>query len=129
VSGFAERTPFLRIAFENHFFGKRYPAEGAVLAVVDTGYEGFVAVPTRVFEALSLDRLSPKRRSVRTADGRELVSTLSVSSVILPDQSTALDGEIETMAGLSEILVGTLFLSRFSLALDYCLGAASMHPC
>lgn len=129
MSGFAHATPLLGIAVENYIAKKRYPVEGRTLAVVDTGYEGFVAVPRRIFDALSLGGLSPTSRRVRTADGRIVASKFSLSTVHLPDQGTSLDGPVETTAGLDEILVGTSLLSRFRLTLDYCLETASLQRC
>jgi clan AA aspartic protease len=117
------------IVLENYFARRRYPAEGRTLAVVDTGYEGFVAVPQRVFESLSLGGPNSTRRRVRTADGRIVTSKSSLSTVHLPDQGTSLDGPVETLAGLDEILVGTSLLSRFRVTLDYCLGGASIQRC
>ena len=128
MSAFADRTPVLAVALENPFHKLRYPEKGGTTAVVDTGYEGFVAVPPRVFEELSLGELATSRR-VRTADGRMIESRLALSTVLLPDLDITLDGHVETMAGLSEILVGTAFLSRFSVSLDYCLRTARMQQC
>lgn len=129
MSSFAGDTPVVMVVLENPFSGGRYPTDGSTTAVVDTGYDGFAAVPPHVFEALSLDEVAASRRSVRTADGREVESRLALSSILLPDLRTIIDGQIETLDGLSEILLGTAFLSRFSLSLDYCLGAAQMRRC
>jgi|GEM_PF-5230100 len=34
--------PFLGISIENPFNGRIYPEDGRILAVMDTGYEGFL---------------------------------------------------------------------------------------
>ncbi len=47
-------------AIESLPTGRRYPEEEReVLAVLDTGYTGFVLVPGDVFEALDLGQLEP----------------------------------------------------------------------
>jgi len=47
----------------------------------------------------------------------------------VPDLDVEVDGPIETIPGLAEVLVGTQFLSHFKLGLDYCLRRTSLEPC
>ncbi len=119
----------IRVELENHLLRRRYPDRGAVLAVVDTGYEGFAALPNHIFDVLSLDELRITKRVVKTANGRELESRVAHGSVRLPELRISLDGPLEALDGLSEVLVGTSLLSRFRLTLDYCLRAAEMSLC
>ncbi len=129
MSSFSDHTPLLRVEFENPFLRKRYPDKGALLAVIDTGYEGFAAVPNRIFEALSLDELRIRKRFVGMANGREVESRVALASVGLPDLRLSLDGPLEVLDGLSEVLLGTFLLSRFRLTIDYCLRRTEMTVC
>lgn len=68
MSGLLGLTPTLRVVLRNPLLGKRYPEGGEALAVVDTGYEGFIALPWEVFSALSLrapsggEKARPRKR-------------------------------------------------------------------
>jgi len=96
---------------------------------VDTGYQGFIAVPSAVFDSLSMPMLSTSKRIVRLADGSELNSEVGQGSVVVAGLGAESDGPIETIPGLAEVLVGTQFLSRFRFELDYCLRRVSLRPC
>jgi predicted aspartyl protease len=62
-------TPTMRVVVRNPLLEKRYPIEGEILAVVDTGYEGFVALPRDVFDSLSFDELQLEKRRLILANG------------------------------------------------------------
>jgi len=96
---------------------------------VDTGYQGFIAVPNAVFASLSMPMLSTSRRIIRLADGSEVTSEVGQGSVVVAGLGVEIDGPVETIPGLAEVLVGTQFLSRFRFELDYCLRRVSLRPC
>ena len=118
----------VRLRLENLFFKRRYPERGFVEGVVDTGYEGFVAVPTAVFESLSLGLLKTPGWGVRLPDGSNVRSQVGPGTVTV-EGSEEIDGPVESFPGLGEVLVGTRFLSRFRVKLDYCLGRAELTAC
>jgi clan AA aspartic protease len=122
-------TPVVRLRLENHLLDKSYPPEGFLEGIVDTGYQGFVAVPKPIFASLSMPNLSTSRRRVRLADGSELKSEVGQGSAVLAGLGVEVDGPVETITGLGEVLVGTQFLSRFRIELDYCLRRVSLSPC
>jgi clan AA aspartic protease len=106
-----------------------YPSEGSVEAVIDTGYGGFMAVPHPIFEVLSLSKLMTQSRTVELADGRRVRSKLAYGTVELLGTKHEVDGPLETIDGLQEVLVGTRLLSDFRVTLDYCLRAVSFNAC
>jgi clan AA aspartic protease len=122
-------TPVVRLKLENHLLDKAYPPEGFVEGAIDTGYQGFIAVPNAVFASLSMRKLTISRRRVRLADGSELRSEVGQGSALVADMGVEVDGPLETIQGLAEVLVGTKFLSRFRFELDYCLHRTSLTPC
>lgn len=119
----------IRISLRNPFFGTQYPSRGTALSVVDTGYDGFVAVPKDVFSHLGLDKLSPSRRTVVAADGHPLEMSSSLASANIPDLGRTFDGPIESAEGLDELLVGTRLLRELRVTLDYCTGTARVETC
>ena len=128
MSGLIGLTPVVRLRVENLLLGKRYPQSGWAEAVIDTGYQGFVAVPRGAFASLSIPRPWTSERSVRLADGSVLRSEMGPGTATV-DSEAEVDGPIETLPGLAEVLVGTQFLSRFRLELDYCLRSAVLARC
>ena len=129
MSSFVGLAPVVRIRVRNVLLKKGYPSEGSVEAVMDTGYGGFLAVPEPVFDALSLGKLMTESRSVELADGRKVRSKVAYGTVDLVGMDREVDGPVETIEGLTEVLLGTRLLSHFRVRLDYCLRAVSFDPC
>ena len=122
-------TPVVRLKLENVFLEKSYPGSGSMEGTIDTGYQGFVAVPRNVFDALGLGELRTVRRVVELSDGRKLESLVASATAEVVGTGAQVDGPVEMVPGLSEVLVGTKFLSRFKLTLDYCLRISSLERC
>ena len=129
MSIFLGLTPSIRVVLENPFLHRTYPLEGMVNAVIDTGYEGFFAVPESVFQELKLNELQGETRTVELADKRISKSKGAYASVRLPHISTKIHGFIETFSGLDEILVGVEALSNTRAVLDYCTKRVRIEPC
>ena len=129
MSGFVGLVPAVRIRLSNLPLKAEYPSDASVEAVVDTGYEGFIAVPREVFAALRLDEMVAGQRTVEVADGRKVRSRVAYATVAVEGADREIDGAVETMDGLTEILIGARLLSEFRLMLDYCLGVVSVIPC
>ncbi|MDE1854273.1 MAG: hypothetical protein KGI38_11090 [Thaumarchaeota archaeon] len=129
MSSFVGATPAVRLSVRNHLLGLSYPTVGSALGVVDTGYDGFLAVPAEIFSALGLDKLPSASRTVLAADGRPLKLASSFASVSLLGVGQSLDGPVESGPGMGEILVGTRLLRRFNIKLDYCSGVFRIERC
>jgi len=126
---FLGRTPVLTVRLENLVLRKGYPLEGFVEGVVDTGYDGFVAIPREAFDSLSLGELQTSARKLKGPSGSVIDASGSLATIRISGIDRDLDGTIETFPGLGEVLIGTRLLSRFKLTLDYCLQAAAIEPC
>ncbi len=122
-------TPTLRIVLRNPLLGKRYPVEGEALAVVDTGYEGFVALPEEVFASLSLDQLQLEKRRLVLANGSVLNSKGAYGAFSALGAGLHAEGFVETYDGLQEVLLGVEALSRARVLLDYCNRRMTAEPC
>ncbi len=129
MSGFVGLVPAVRLRLRNIPLKAEYPANGSMEAIVDTGYEGFLAVPGSVFRAVHLDEIVTRQAKVEVADGRRLQSKVAYGTVELAGVKGEFDGPVETLAGLAEVLVGVRLLSEFRLTLDYCTRAVSVNPC
>jgi len=120
-----EGIPVVRVRFINYLSGVKYPPEGTVGAVVDTGYQGFAAVPLEIFRALKLGRDEVRRLVL--ADGRVISSQGGYATLAVGDYEV--DGLVETYEGLSEVLIGSDALRRARLSVNYCLGAVTVERC
>lgn len=124
----SENLPMLEVVIESPLKGRRYPDEGVVLALLDTGYEGFLLVPPDLFETL-FEGIEPERRTLLLADGRLTESIGTYGLVSLPDLGREVEGFVETAKGVDEIVAGLELASEFRIILDYCTGTAVADPC
>lgn len=129
MSGLVNLTPTLRVAIRNPLLDKAYPPEGVALAVIDTGYEGFMALPRDVFELLSLHTLQLQKRVLVLANGARLTAEGAYCTLSVPDIAVNVDGFVETYEGLDEILLGTEALTNFRVLLDYCSKRLRVERC
>jgi clan AA aspartic protease len=129
LSGLLGLTPVVRLRLENVLLGRSFPTKGFVEGVIDTGYQGFIAIPGSVFTSLSLPKQRTVGRNVQLADGTKLRSDVGHGTAFVAGLGVEVDGPMETIPGLAEVLVGTQFLSRFRLDLDYCLRRTSLAHC
>ncbi len=124
-----DSNAYLNVIIENPFFNTRYPSEGEVLALIDTGYEGFMAVPVDIFKKLRLDELQMYRLKIVLPTGDIIESKAAYATVHVATVKKSLDGLIETFKNLKEIIVGHELLSNFSINLDYCRGFVGISVC
>jgi clan AA aspartic protease len=129
LSAFLNLTPTTQIVLENPFSGTLYPPDGSVIAAIDSGYEGFLAIPVNIFELLRLDEAQQSSRTLALANGQVLTSKGTYATLRLPHLSVKLDGFVETYRGLDEIILGVEALSHFEATLDYCSKRISLRTC
>lgn len=123
------RVPVLRISVQNPFSGAVYPEVGSVQAVVGTGYDGFLAVPPRIYRGLQLDSAHESERSVLTGDGRRVESKSSFASVRVAGTGKSYDSPVETLPGVEEALLGTSLLSRLRVTMNHRTGVFRIDLC
>jgi clan AA aspartic protease len=130
LSSFLDLTPAVQIVIENPIDDRIYPSRnGSATAIIDTGYEGFLLVPTWVFRELKLNRRRSERRSLDLGNG-SLTRTQGTYAVLrIPHLSLEIDGFVETFRGLNEIIVGTEALMGVNLLLDYCTKRVRIEKC
>ncbi|MDH2900817.1 MAG: clan AA aspartic protease [archaeon] len=130
MSGFLDITPSVQIALENPLLGRIYPYDdGSVNAIIDSGYEGFVLVPKSVFQKLELNRLQGERRSLALANGTPSKTQGTFAVLLIPHLSLKMDGFVETLRGVDEIIVGVEALVRMNVLLDYCTKSIRLQKC
>ncbi len=129
MSGFLDLTPSVQIVIENPLLRSVYPSNGTVSAIIDSGYQGFLSVPTGIFWELSLNKLSNEKRSILLADGSSSRSRGCYATIRIPHIEMKIDGFVETFKGLDEILIGIEALIQTRLVLDYCTRKVRIDKC
>jgi len=126
---FLNLTPLMEIVIRNPIMDKIFPVDGRVAAVIDTGFEGFLLVPEDVFEKLSLNELEVDRRELILPNGQRAYSSGTFCEVVIPDLGVRLDGFVETLEGVREVVVGADLLQNLRLVLNYCLRIIEVEAC
>ena len=99
------------------------------MAVLDTGYSGFLFVPEILFRKLRLHDLTIKKVKAGLADGSSTELTGSFGSIRFPSLDLQLDGLIETTKGAAEILIGMEGVRRLLIELDCCRRELTVQDC
>lgn len=110
----------LPITVRNPLLNSSYPRVGSTIALVDTGYSGFLLVPRRIFEELKLHQLGTRVTDARLSDGRVIRLTRAPGSIRFDENSLTVDGLIDTHQDVSEVLIGMDGIRRFILTVDSC---------
>ncbi|MGH9836269.1 MAG: clan AA aspartic protease [Blastocatellia bacterium] len=85
-------------------------------AVIDTGYSGFLTLPSAVIAALGLSHIATGHLTL--ADGGEIVSDLYLATVVWDGQERAT--EVDTLE--AEVLVGMGLLKGYDLHARIAIG-------
>ena len=127
---FINDTPVVGIRMRNSLIGLTYPsADREVLAVVDTGYSGFLFVPEKVFSKLGLDKLSIKKMTASLADGSSTRLIGSYGSIEFPSLNLILDGLIQTHRKATETLIGMEGIRKLIVELNCCQKTTYAENC
>ena len=129
MSYLLDGTPVIEVVLENPFLEVTYPKEGSVLAVFDTGYEGFAIIPEKIFKELKLDELYLHRRKIMLPNGELAESIGTYGKIRITELNVSKDGFIETSKGVDEIVLGIEFANGLMLILDYCTKRFEIFPC
>ena len=120
-------TPTVSLRIHNYALQSIYPPEGETQAVVDTGYEGFLLIPERIFNETRLNELKLQRRSLLTADGKRFTSKGAYGAIDLPALGKETEGFIECSPSFQEILMGMQGLEGLVLKVDTCLKESNLR--
>ncbi len=127
---FINSTPVIEVRIRNTLMERSYPsADREILAVVDTGYSGFLFVPKKIFSKLELGKLRTKQKMASLADGRSTQLIGSYGSIEFPSLNLRLDGLIQTHPRASEVLVGMEGIRGLLIELNCCQQILSAENC
>ncbi|MEM2821833.1 MAG: clan AA aspartic protease [Thermoproteota archaeon] len=119
----------LEIIIKNPIMDKSFPGEGTVIAILDTGFEGFLLIPEEIFKELSFDQFSTEQRQLILANSLLVQSTGTFGEVVIPAFRNQFSGFIETIRGVEEIVAGAELMKNLRIDLDYCTRRIEVAGC
>lgn len=126
---FLESSPVIPITVVNTLANPAHPPERSLMAVVDTGYSGFLLLPRKTFRELSFDDLRKESSHAQMADGSVVELSSSYGSIRFQDVGEELDGLVQTCEGADEILIGMDGLRALAITVDGCAKKCYARPC
>lgn len=126
---FTEESLLIPVRLSNPFLDTYYPSDGLVMAVLDTGFTGFMVVPHRVFEALRLHELKSVQTTGQLADGTSIQLHGAYGILRIPEIRLEDEGLIETNPNIREIILGMRGMRRLRITIDGCRKFLGIERC
>jgi clan AA aspartic protease len=117
---FLESSPVVPITVVNTLAGASHSTERSLLAVVDTGYSGFLLLPQKMFRELGFADLKKDSSRAQLANGSMVELSSSYGTVRFRDLGTEADGRVQTCEGAEEVLIGMDGLRGLAITVDGC---------
>jgi len=108
---------YMPIIIVNPLAGKRYPDEGEILALIDTGFNGFLIISRDIFEDLGC--IAYEKAEI-IGICCKVEAEKSPIRVAIPELNLTIDGECLTYDNAKEVLLGIEALSKLKLILNGC---------
>jgi clan AA aspartic protease len=99
------------------------------MAVLDTGFTGFLLVPYEVFRALKFDELKPRRMKGELADGTSIDLQAAYGILEIPEIHFEDEGLIESNPHIRETLVGIRGVKKLRTVIDGCRRTITTNKC
>jgi len=126
---FLEDSPAIGITVSNPLLDPSGERSEPMVAVIDTGFSGFLFVPEGVFERLGFSELRASSRTGRLVEGSSLKLRAAFGRIQIQEVDLSLDGEVYTCRGAEETLVGMAGLRDLAVTLDSCQKRSSVRVC
>jgi clan AA aspartic protease len=117
---FTDESPMVPVRLTNPFLDTHYPPDGVVMAVLDTGFTGFLLIPFDTFQALKLDELKPRRVKGELANGSSIELQSAFGILEIPEVRFEDEGLIESNPDIREILLGMRGIKNLRTIIDGC---------
>ena len=125
-----DATAYVPIKLHNTMLDISFPkGEEHLLAVLDTGFSGFMLLPPKIFEELALDEMKPVSAKALLANGKRVALRGAYGSISIPVLGLFEDGLIETSLGVLETIMGMEALRKLRVELDGCSRVLNAYRC
>lgn len=114
-------APFLPIKIFDETQNFSYPQNGTIDALIDTGYDGYLVIPLKIFNILNLissEFVKDYLTRAETITGENVELQTSLGYVEIPQLDLILSIEIDTTSFCSEILIGRQLLEQLLVTLN-----------
>ena len=120
---------YIPLTLINPFNRKVFPYnEESVLALIDTGFDGFIVINRQVYKELEFENIKAQEITIRGICCEIEALKLPVR-ILLPDLNLSFDGEAIYYEKNKEIIVGTEFLSYLKTEINGCKELVSIDHC
>jgi len=113
----------------NPFLNAHYPRDGVVMAVLDTGFTGFLLIPYQTFRALKFHELKPRVVKGELANGASIELQTAYGILEIPEIQLEDEGLVESNPQIREILVGVRGMKRIRAVMDGCRRTFTCDKC
>ena len=114
-------APFLPIRVFDETKSFIYPKTGMIETLIDTGYDGFLIIPLRIFDELKLissELVEDQSVRAESITGEYLELQTSMGYVEIPALKLLISIEIDTAPFCSEMLIGRQLLEKIVVILN-----------
>lgn len=113
-------APYIKIVLYTPERNLRYPSEGTLNAMVDTGFDGYLIIPVNIFHELRLDayEVPPDLIEVTETFSGESIKLRTSQAIVEIQGLLEKQVEIDTHENCSEPLLGRLFLQNLITTLN-----------
>ena len=126
---FLDGSPAMPLSVINTLAGGPEERSALVIAVIDTGYSGFILLTERLFDQMGFDALMNESTSGRLADGSLIRMRSAYGTIRISDLEVEVHGRVETCTGAEEILLGTDGIQGLALTIDSCAQESFARLC
>lgn len=120
---------YIPIKIKNLFTDMVFPESGVVYGYIDTGYTGFLVIPTDVYNNLELNKLKQFRYILRLANGEAIETKGAYGQIIFAETGFEEEGIIETSNTIKEIIIGIKALKNYKTILNFCRNTSQLEIC
>lgn len=123
-------TAYIPIRLHNTIFDRSFPiGDEYLLAILDTGFSGFMLLPPKIFKELGLDEMKPVLADALLANGKKVALRGAYGSISIPELGLFEDGLMETSSGVLETIMGMEALRKVRVELDGCSRVLNACKC
>lgn len=125
-----DTTAYIPIKLHNTLLDRSFPrGEEYLLAVLDTGFSGFMLLPPKIFKELGLNEMKPVLAEALLANGKKVALRGTYGSISIPELDFLEDGLLETSSGVLETIMGMEALRKLRVELDGCSRVLNAYKC
>jgi clan AA aspartic protease len=126
---FTDESLMVPVRITNPFLDAHYPPDGMVMAVLDTGFTGFLLIPFETFRALKLNELKPRLAKGELANGTSIELQAAYGILEIPEVRFEDEGLIESNPHIKEILLGVRGMKKLRTVIDGCRRIITTSKC